>query len=232
MAIYGDFITLQKQVADECGDRKDLLEPLSDSALSDSPVKNAIWSAIAKWEREPFYFTEDYTVPLFFTVSGQELYGTDDDFRIATSPDLVKLHVYISGNRFPMDKRSWADLEDTSMNPAALGQPDNWAYFAKQIRLYPIPDGAYEIRASRIDRADALTDDGDTNVWTQDAYDLIRSEAKLIIAQEVLFDDDLAARMKLAIYGDPQDPRIKGYLGALRGESFRRARTRIRPSQF
>lgn len=231
MAISADYVTLAAQIADELGQREDLLVAQS-AALTLSPIQNAIQAAIAKWEREPFYFNEAYSVPLFTTVIGQELYTVNDAVTIENSPDIVKLHILISGNRFHLERRSWAYIEDISMNPNNRGQPGEWAYFAEQIRLYPIPDGAYPVRASRISRPDALVGPYDSNVWTQDAYDLIRSEAKLVIAQETLFDDDLAARMKLAIYGDPQDPRIKGYLGALRGESFRRARSRIKPSSF
>ncbi len=233
MAISADFITLQKQIADELGDRQDLLAPLGDSSLFESPIKNAIYSAIAKWEREPFYFIEAYTVPLFTAVVGQEFYTVTDAPTIATAVEFVNLHLLQGNtNRFTLIKRPWQYLEEISISTTHRGMVTDWAYFTKEIRLYPIPDVAYPIRASLDQRFSALVKDGDSNVWTQDAFDLIRSEAKLIIAQEVLFDDDLAARMKLAIYGDPTDPRIKGYLGAIRGEGFRRGRSKIRPSFF
>ena len=76
-------------------------------------------------------------------------------------------------------------------------------------------------------------------MWTQDAVDLIRSEAKLILAREVLHDDDLATRMELAIYGRSSAggmwgavPGQRGYLYALKAETTRRARSRIRPTYF
>ena len=50
MAISADYITLQKQIADELGDRTDLLSSLSDSGLTLSPVQNAIH---ASGEGEP-----------------------------------------------------------------------------------------------------------------------------------------------------------------------------------
>src|SRR5712672_1259731 len=112
---------LQKQIADELGDRQDLMTPLSDSGVPLSPIQNAIQSAIAKWEREPFYFNEAYTVPLFTTVIGQELYTVNDAVTIENSPDIVKLHILISGNRFHLERRSWAYIEDISMNPNNRG---------------------------------------------------------------------------------------------------------------
>ena len=190
MAISTTYILLQKAIADELGNRTDLLTALGDSGLTLSPIQNAIQSAVSKWEREPFYFNEIYNsaTPLFTTVSAQELYTTADASMIATSPYIYNLHALISANRYEMRKRSWQEIEDLSSNPAARGQPNDWAYLAKTIRLYPIPDGAYPIRASRLQILTALSADADTNVWTSDAYDLIRSEAKLILAQEVLHE--------------------------------------------
>lgn len=235
MAISATYILLQSAIADELGNRTDLLSPLSDSGLTLSPIKNAIQSAIAKWEREPFYFNEVYNsaTPLFTTVSAQELYTTADGAGIATAPYLYDLHALINANRWPMTKRTWQWIEDASVNPAARGQPTDWAYLAQTIRLYPIPNGAYPIRASRLQILTALSADADTNVWTSEAYDLIRSEAKLIMAQEVLHDDDLARRMKIAIYGDPSLPGDRGYLYSLKAETTRRAATgRVKATAF
>lgn len=233
MAISSNFITLQDTIADELGARTDLLSALSGSGLTNSPIKNAIFSAIAKWEREPFYFNEVYSgasSPLFTTVASQEFYTTSDAAAIATSPNLTILHILVSGNRYKLEKRTWQYLEEVSSQPTGTGQPTDWAYFARQIRIYPIPDGAYPVRASRLSILTALSADADANVWTQDAFDLIKSEAKLILAQEVLHDDELARRMKVAIYGDGGP--VRGYLSALKAESTRRARSKIRPTYF
>ncbi len=235
MAISATYITLQRTIADELGNHTSLLTPLSDSSLTLSPIQNAIQSAIAKWEREPFYFNEVYnsSTPLFTTVSAQELYTTAAGAGIATAPDIYSLHALISTYRWPLTKQSWDWMEEASVNPAGRGQPTDWAYLAQTIRLYPIPDGAYPIRASRLQILTALSADADANVWTQDAYDLIRCEAKLILAQEVLHDDDMVRRMKIAIYGDPSLPGERGYLSVLKAETTRRAATgRVKATQF
>jgi hypothetical protein len=233
LTISTDYLGLQRAVADELGDRQDLLAPLSDSNLTLSPIKNAIQSAIARWEREPFYFNEAYTVPLFTTVLGQEFYTTADAPAIATTPEIDLLHVLVNANRYPLTARSWAYLDQVSVNPNVTGEPVEWAYFAAQIRLYPIPDNAYPVRATRTSRFTGLSADTDANVWTEDAYDLVRSEAKLILAREVLFDDTLVARMEMAIYGNPSNPRERGYLYDLKAETTRRtAKSRIKPTYF
>ena len=248
MAISQTFTVLKYQIADELGNRTDLLAPLSGSSLTLSPIENAIASAIAKWEREPFYFNEKYNsaTPFFTTVAGQEFYTESDSTAIVTSPAIYSLHVLIAANRYPMEKRTWQELEDISMNPAAREQPSDWAYLARTIRLYPIPDRAYPIRASRLrivtnefildesllDGPDVLAP-ADASAWTIEGYDLIRCEAKLILATEVLNDDDLARRMKIAIYGDPSLPQDRGYLYALKAETTRRvASGRVRATSF
>lgn len=232
MAISATYLQLQQQIADELGDRQDLLTPLSDSALTFSPIQNAVRSAIAKWEREPFYFNEVYSQNLFNTSPGQEFYSSSAAGMVANSPGILKLHVLISSNRYTLNVRTWQYLEDVSTNPAVTGQPTEYAYFAEQMRLYPIPNGVYPITLSATQRAAEMTEDGDTSVWTTDAFDLIRSESKLILAQEVLYDDELANRCRIAIYGNPAVPKERGYLSALKGESTRRARSKITPSQF
>lgn len=232
MTVSATYIQLQRQIADELGDRQDLLSPLSDSNLSLSPIQNAIQSAVSKWEREPFYFNEVYSQNLFDTVSGQEFYTSAAAAAVASSPGMLKLHVLISQNRYPLNPRTWQYLEDISPNPAVRGQPVDYAYFAEQIRFYPIPDAAYPITISATQRVANLSADVDHNVWTEDAFDLIRSEAKLILAQDVLSDDDLATRCRMAIYGNPGVRGERGYLYALKAESTRRARSKIRASYF
>jgi hypothetical protein len=228
MAISATYIQLQTRIADEIGDRSDLLGPLI-STSSNSPIKRAIASAIAKWEREPFYFNEVYNnvTPLFTTVPAQEFYTTSDGAGIATAPYIMSLHALIGGDqRVPLTLRDWQYLDDIANNVSSTGQPTDWAYFGEQIRLYPIPDQAYPIRASRTQRFTALSADSDANAWTQDAFDLIRCEAQLTLGRDFLKDPALVAAMESAIYGP------HGYLSALKSESFRRARSRIRSTQF
>ena len=232
MSISADYGTLQRVIADELGDRFDLLAELSGSGLASSPIKRAIQSAIAKWEREPFYFNEEYSIPLFTTVSGQEFYSSTDAPEIASSPNIWLLHVLISGNRYTMLRRNWDYIENISPNPSLRGQPSDWAFLGNQIRFYPIPDAAYPVRATRTGRVIALVADTDSNVWTTDAFDLIRCEAKMILARDTLHDTQIVAESEAAIYGNPGVVGDRGFLGALKAETMRRGRSRIKPTQF
>src|SRR5215472_12572276 len=98
MAISATYRQLQLAIADELGDRGDLLSPLSDSGLSLSPIKNAIQSAIAKWERETFYFSEIYANSEFNTVAFQEYYTTVDDPNFALYVKILQARVLINSN--------------------------------------------------------------------------------------------------------------------------------------
>lgn len=238
MSISSNYGAMQHQVADELGDRTDLLQPLGDSGLTLSPIQNAIQSAIAKWEREPFYFNEYYAINLFNTAADQEFYSVADEAAIALMPKITRIHILVNNNRFTIYQRTWQYLEDISVNPSVVTSiPVDYAYFAEQVRLYPIPDGSYPLTMNGNNRLTALVNAADANAWTEDAYDLIRSEAKLILAQEVLHDPDMQAEMKTAIYGDPRSmfgyQQSRGYLYALKAESTRRsAQGRLRPSYF
>lgn len=223
MAISTTYLLLQSQIADELGGRTDLLSVLSGSGLTLSPIKNAIQSAIAKWEREPFYFNEDYDTSFFSTANGTEVYTSVTSTKISTLLNIYRLRVTISSTRYPLVRRTWAYLDDNALSTTAAA-PTDYAYFAQQIRLYPVPDNTYVVGAAYMKRLAALSADGDTNAWTGDGFDLIRSEAKRILAREVLHDEEMAHRMSLAIHGDPQVPGDRGYLGILRDESARRGR--------
>lgn len=223
MAISTTYLILQSQVCDELGGRTDLLSALSGSGLALSPVKNAIQSAIAKWERHPFYFNEKYNnAPWFTTVNNQSHYTTAAAASVATTPNIHRLHL-INTTRFPLIRISPAQMDDMARS-VTTAQPTHWSYFDNSIRLFPVPNAAYQIVGSYTERVAELSADGDANIWTQDGFDLIKAEAKFILALEVLHDAEMAARMRIAIYGDPADPRSIGYYQALVQETERRAR--------
>lgn len=238
MAISSNYITLQHQIADECGDNQALLSPLADSIGLASPIINAIQAAIAKWEREPFYFNDFRLEPLaggpFNTVRGQEFYGAVDYAPLATLACIKSVRVLVGNNRYPLNERDSNYLNDISVNPVNTGQPVDYSYDAQQMRMYPIPNAAYPVGLTGTLRLSTLANDTDANAWTQDAFDLIRSEAKLILGRDVIYDENIAASAYRAIYGDPQFPEDRGFLYALKAETTRRhsGRTRVRPTYF
>lgn len=246
MAIDLNYGTLQKQIADELGDRQDLLQPLSESGLSLSPIQNAIQQAITKWERERFYFNDQQIKTalnqpsyLWNTQLGQEYYGDNTTPQAWINPKVssvaaVKaMWVLVNQNRYDITPRTSQYLARTSVNPAVVGYPTDVSYAAQQFRFYPIPDGNYPVGAIITQRFDTLVNDADQNPWTEDGYDLIRTEAKLILGREILNDEEIASNAMRAIYGDPELPSARGYYYALKAETTRRTgRSRVTPTHF
>lgn len=224
MSTYGE---LQQQIAFEMGNRLDLLTAPADFPLLVSPVKRAITTAIARYERLQFWFNQLRSSAGFTTVPGQEFYDSSDWASLATDPIILSLTVVNAGTRYMLNSRQWKYLEDLSLNPGWRGLPLDWAYFGQQLRLYPIPDQAYPVNVMAVQRLPALVDDSDTNAWTTDAEALIRCEAKA----------DLWANVTLA----QPDPVLAGtcsveaqqYLRDLQAETSRRSGgNRVRPTVF
>lgn len=245
MAISSTYGTMQRQIADELGDNQALLSPLSDSALSLSPIQNAIQSAIAKWERKRFYFNELLIqTPLsgsysWQTSNGQEYYGDSTSPQAWSSPAfstvayIETMWVLVNSNRYLISLRTSPYLTGVSVNPAVVGYPTNASYSAEMLKFYPIPDGTYPLGIIGTKRFTALSADTDTNIWMQDAFDLIRCEAKMVLARDVLHDPEEYKAAQIAAHGDPSTPGDRGYLGALKGETTQRiGRGKMIPTYF
>jgi hypothetical protein len=224
MAVSVNYGQMQQQIAFEVGQRTDLLSVPSGFGTALSPIQQAIQNAIAKWERKRFYFNELNAINAFNTVAGQEYYTSNDYVNIGTIAHIDKIWALVSNNRYFFEPRTMQYLDEVSVNPnvAAPSVGADYAYFAETLRFYPIPDGSYPISIQGTKRFNPLVQTTDTNVWTQDAEALIRTEAKLDLYLNVIKDEAQAALMKVQIYGDPGDSATVGYLAALEGETFTR----------
>lgn len=209
MGTYGD---LQATIADDLM-RGDLT----------AQIQKAILDAIKQYERETFYFNQVIEAS-FNTVAHQEFYGAADFPAIATMASIGRVRIMMANNRYTLNKRTWQYLDDTSVNPSVAGLPVDYAYFAEQIRFYPIPAEIWPVTLSGTPRLTALAALGDENAWTDDAEELIRCAAKRRLFMHVLLDDANTQRMVAA---------ERDALIALRGETTRRGTSgRMRASTF
>lgn len=158
-----------------------------------SEINSAILSAISHYQREPWYFTQARTVT-FSTVDGQEFYTSSDAADIATMPGIDTLTATVSSEPKVLVPQTWEWMEDNAST--SEGAPVFWCYFGRQVRLHPIPDQAYTIRAASNPRLTALSADGDTNVWTTEAEELIRNRAKWDVFTNILYDFEKAGSCK------------------------------------
>lgn len=197
--------TMKTRIATEL-DRSDLT----------GSIANAIADAIAEYEQDRFWFNESRDLT-FTTVAAQRIYTSSDASWIADVIEIDDLFVTVSGNNRCLDRISPEESELLSDSYASQGAPYAWAYFNKNIYLYPYPDATYTVRALAHYRLSAVSD-GTSNAWTTEAERLIRRRAKQLIYAEMMSDPQQALA---------QQPLIEQEYNRLKAESSRRRATGI-----
>lgn len=185
-------------------------------------IANAVNDAIKHYSAERFWFNQSRNL-MFSTVPSQQAYGVNDADII---PRLIKIDQFMlqDATQYPLDRYSATDWEMVNSGHSGGGRPFAFTYTDQQILIYPVPSAAYTMRLYAHFRLPALTDDNDSNAWTDDAERLIRAYAKQLLYLDTLEDDQGATRMQ---------PIIESALSDLRTETSARMGTgRIRPTQF
>lgn len=162
-------------------------------------IAEAISTAIFAYQDERLHFNEKRTFT-FPTVATQEFYDSDDaaDIGNIIKIDYAKLHV--GNTTFDLLPDFPSDIESSSTNATAIGQPGWFIYYGRQIRLYPIPAEVWNVRIAGLFKyAEPATDAETGNFWMTDAERLIRSRAKYELALHVLRDTELAQTMSSAV---------------------------------
>lgn len=209
----GDLATMKSRIQDEIA-RSDLA----------SQIAFAITDAISFYQSERFVFNESRDIT-FYTVAAQEFYGTAANAAIPTMWSFDYLILYLGGIPWPIKRQTPEYVEIANNNGLVTGQPYNYAYYNKQIRLGPVPDNVYLIRvAGRITYAAPAADDEANNPWMIAAEKLIRSRAKYELALNVTQDTDMAQIM--AAQTQEAYDQLKGATNRLTGTG------KIEPTQF
>ena len=180
------FADIKARIADE----------LSRSDLT-SQINLAVLSAIQFYERRRWFFTETRAMTLS-TVVGQEFYGVAD---LADIPNLLRIdgmRITVSPTSlYPLIRKPNEYIDEINIGDTAYrGIPIYFAWYAQQIRLYPVPTAVYTLRISGVHLLTTLSAPTDTNNWTNDAEDLIRYRAKWDIYANIIGDQDQAQAMK------------------------------------
>lgn len=183
------YITMINRISNEVGG-------VSTASTTTSPtlaeIKAAILSAIDNYTRMPFYFLQSRS-STFSTVASQEYYGAAD---LAAIPDISQidaLTITVNSTLTPLERRSFDYIDARNSTSTITGRPADYCYYAKQIRLSPIPDDAYTVRIAGYIRLAELSADADTNAWLTDGERLIRHRASYDLWSSVLSDDSRAA---------------------------------------
>lgn len=205
-------------MADQSTLRARILSDLErDQATWGTIIDQCITDAIGFYQSKRFYFNErrDVTFP---TVIGTDLYTFNTPTLTGTAGAefyrIDEAFILISGQYDTMRRVNYAWLEDLADNNTGQGQPYNYAYIGREMRIYPNPDAIYTIRLLGHVKFSAPANDAEAdNVWMNEGFELIRSRAKKVFAMHVIEDDALSARM---------DTMERSALGALRESTYRK----------
>lgn len=154
-------------------------------------IAEAIADAVTDYQHVRFAFNQ--VRDTFVTVAGTEFYTS------ATIPNDIgevdSLTVEVNGRKVFLPAWPFSVMEKIQTTTNSRGQPQAWSWYAEQIRFYPIPDAAYTVTVSYLQRLPVPTD---TNAWTEEAEQLIRHSAKKRISRDYLRDFEGAASAESA----------------------------------
>lgn len=193
------YATLRSRIEDE----------IYDATITTS-VNSAILSSIAFYERKRFWFNQK--TGTFTTIANQEYYDDSDNTDISGLLEVKSMVAALDSSKSPIHSIAFESL-DAMQDGLVSGWPSYFAYFNEQIRLYPMPDDAYTVTMAYHYRFPTLSADADTNPWTTDAEELIRTRAKRTLALHKLWDVEMYARLQ---------PAEKELFDALQAETTRR----------
>ncbi|ACF01571.1 conserved hypothetical protein [Rhodopseudomonas palustris TIE-1] len=164
-----------------------------------SQAQSAILDAVDHYAHDRFWFnvTRSKTFP---TVAGQQAYGSA---ALAEIPDAIQfdgLFLKDGASGFFLD---WVDADEAewliSGVNTAPGRPTNYTFADAQLLLWPVPIAAFTIRPLMHYRLPALALPTDSSPWLNEAEQLIRAHAKMLLYANALEDDEGAARMQAQI---------------------------------
>ena len=154
-------------------------------------IGEAIADAVADYQHVRFAFNQVRAT--FSTVAGTEFYpapSIPDDIA-----EIDSLTVAVNGRSVCLPAWPFGVMEKIQTTTNSRGQPQAWAWYAQQVRLYPIPDAVYVITASYLQR---LPVPATSNAWTTEAEQLIRHSAKKRLCRDLLRDFEGAAAAETA----------------------------------
>lgn len=188
-----------------------------------SQVKSAIIDAVRHYETSRFYFNVTRSMT-FSTVVGQVAYASADLAQIPYIIGLDTLFLVDNGRPFELEKYEADEFEWLQSTSTGNGRPSAYTYIDSQILLWPAPVAIYTMRPHMHYRLTELSGDTDTNAWTNDAEQLIRCHAKLLLYANLIEDTDGMQRMSAQIqaYKDHLDYKTSARMatGRIRATSF------------
>ena len=175
MSTYG---TMQSRIADDIA-RTDLT----------SQIRTAILNAIVYYSVERFWFNQG--VATAATVDAQQNYDLPSDFIAADS-----LRITVNSSVYDLFPRTKQYIDQLTVTASHEGQPSDYAIYAEDFWLWPIPDAVYTLTLAYHKKFAVLSASADTNAWMVEAEQLIRNRAEWELYGTLLRDIAMANACK------------------------------------
>lgn len=213
-------------MADDYGSLLDTiaLETRRPRATFGSRIELCVQEAIDEYSKIRFPWNQS-RANTFNTVTNQEFYTSSDAAWIDDILEFDAVTVTISST----DKRvlcdaTFSEIEFWNTSGTSVGQPQDYAYWAETLRIYPIPDAAYAIRVAGLFALTRLALDADTNAW------VTRGKGEKLIrckASALFYGTHLRLSQRAAEFQNMADTEFDRLTASL---SRREATGQIRPS--
>lgn len=194
---------LKTRIADEL-----TRDDMGSGGEAEGALNRAIDSAIDQSENELFWFNHSNTTAN--TVGGVSTIAVPTGMRVVSQ---------VSYLEEPLIR----DRLDRLQPLTETGIPSRWAQDGDTIYLWPQPDAAYSLSIQGTADVGTPASDGDSNIWTTEAYDLIAARVKARLLRFPFRDPD-----GLALARDEEAEA----LFALRQETRKRRQTPLRSRDF
>ena len=170
--------------------RNQLLDELARTGQLTSQAHTYINQAIKHYKKKSFYFNEKKIE--LTSVASQEYYDLTADF--AT---MVNLTININTNNYPLRYKTFNKMDELYISSDNYtGYPQDYTIFNHQLRLQPVPSGAYKLTMAYRREAEQLSATSATNVMITNADDLIIARAGGLMALKILQDQKRATEFR------------------------------------
>jgi len=157
--------------------------------LLDTEINEAINAAIEDYENKRFVFNEGRDTSIS-TVVGQSEYDLP-----STVLTVDQVQYLFAGHLYRLQRQTYEWYVEALVNQTAqVGPSNHYTIYERKLFLYPLPDLVTTVTLSGVIRQPnvPLTNDSDSNAWTNEARQLIRARAKMDLFINRLYEPTLA----------------------------------------
>ena len=197
--------------------RNSVLDELYRTGDMTAQAETAIMDAVRYYERFPFWFNEERATSN--TVDGQEYYALPQDFQ-----DVYRVSVTVSSNKYLLIRRTAREMEALYISAANYrGYPQDYSIERNELRLGPVPNGAYTLEMFYRKAAETTTATSQTNIFLTNAEWLIRKRSAAELCLSILQDAERAAHFKAMEQDELISLRSESARRTMRGHGYRRS---------